>query len=516
MMALSAFALLSVARSPGAIVTWDGGGANANWETAGNWNIAGTPTKSDSIVFGVSFSSGTTIDMNGNQTASSLTISSTSGFTIANGRLTLTSGDLSRSTTSYGEQIISSAIRIQAAADWNVGGLGFLEISGNLDDSNRTLGFTKTGGGTLILSGSVGTDGTLTVNGGTLILSADNYGGSAETQMKGNIVVNAGVLNVRHNDALGTLDGSTRVNAGAALQLQGGLTMRNEALTLNGNGVSNDGALRNVLNNNTYTGAITLGSAARINSDSGTLTIDVASGNAITGSQNLTIGGNGNVTLADPIATSTGTLTKDGTGTLTLSAANTYTGTTTVSAGTLVINGNQSSATGAVSVSGKLAGTGTIGGTTTINAGGTYSPGPIGAVGNQNFTKSLTFANQSIFDWDLNANSTTSGFDTLSASGNIAVGTTGSIFRIAFGSGVDLNNAFWTTPNATRVWNLTNIFGKAFSSGSFQSVQTSTDVSQYGSFSITGSALTWTAVPEPSGAIAGLLIAAGLLRRRRK
>jgi hypothetical protein len=36
-----------------------------------------------------------------------------------------------------------------------------------------------------------------------------------------------------------------------------------------------------------------------------------------------------------------------------------------------------------------------------------------------------------------------------------------------------------------------------------------------GSFSFTGSTLTWTAVPEPTSALAGLLIAAGLLRRRR-
>lgn len=514
-MALSGLALLSLTRSPGAIVTWNGAGANTDWETAGNWNISGRPKSSDSIVFSDFTAPGTAINLNGNQTAVSLQLSTKSGFTIANGRLTLTSGDLSRATTSSGEQIISSAIRIQSAADWNIGGLGFLEIRGNLDDSSRTLGFTKTGGGTLILSGSVGTDGTLTVNGGTLILSADNYGGTAGTQMKGNIVVNSGVLNVRHADALGTLNGSTRVNAGAALQLQGGLTMRNEALTLNGNGVSNDGALRNVLNNNTYTGAISLGSAARINSDAGTLTLDVASGNAITGNQNLTIGGNGNVTLADPIALSTGTLTKDGTGTLTLSAANTYTGTTTISGGALVIHGNQTSATGAVSVSGKLAGTGTIGGATTINPGGTYSPGAIGEVGNQNFARSLTFANHSIFDWDLNANSTSNGFDTLSASGNIAVGATGTIFQIVLGNSVDLNNAFWSTPYATRVWNLTSIFGKAFSSGSFASVRTSEDISPYGSFSITASTLTWTAVPEPDGAVGLLLLAAGLMRRRR-
>lgn len=64
--------------------------------------------------------------------------------------------------------------------------------------------------------------------------------------------------------------------------------------------------------------------------------LDVASGNAITGSNdNLQFGGAGNVTINDAIATGTGALTKDGLGTLILNAANTYTGATTVSAGIL-------------------------------------------------------------------------------------------------------------------------------------------------------------------------------------
>ena len=96
------------------------------------------------------------------------------------------------------------------------------------------------------------------------------------------------------------------MSSGAALQLQGGITTLAEGLTLNGTGVSSDGALRNISGNNTYAGAITLGSDSRINSDLNLLTIDVAAGNAISGTFNLTIGGAGNVTIADPIAIGTG------------------------------------------------------------------------------------------------------------------------------------------------------------------------------------------------------------------
>ena len=41
------------------------------------------------------------------------------------------------------------------------------------------------------------------------------------------------------------------------------------------------------------------------------------------------------------------------------------------------------------------------------------------------------------------------------------------------------------------------------------------DVSARGSFTVTGTTLNWTAVPEPTTALTGLLLTAGLLRRRR-
>lgn len=68
--------------------------------------------------------------------------------------------------------------------------------------------------------------------------------------------------------------------------------------------------------------------------------------------------------------------TKNGAGTLTLAGTNTYFGTTTVTLGTLLINGNSSAAVGAVDVSGGvLGGSGTLGGTVTLAAGGSLSPG---------------------------------------------------------------------------------------------------------------------------------------------
>ena len=75
-----------------------------------------------------------------------------------------------------------------------------------------------------------------------------------------------------------------------------------------------------------------------------------AGGNVSNGANLLTVAGSGNTTLAGVIGNGTGGLTKSGTGKLTLAGANTYTGTTTVSGGTLDVSGSLTSA--AINVTG--------------------------------------------------------------------------------------------------------------------------------------------------------------------
>lgn len=167
---------------------------------------------------------------------------------------------------------------------------------------------------------------------------------------------------------------------------------------------------------------------------------------------------------------------------------------------------------GTLTVNGKLAGGALIAGATTIY--GIHAPGNAG-VGSQTFQNDLSYGNGSIFEWDLNANSTASGFDTVTVSGNISV--TGGIFKVVLGDLVDMEtNAFWNTPFTTQTWSMSSIFGEDFASGGFSTVQTSEIVSQYGSFSISNTELTWTAVPEPGNAAVGLVLVMGLVRRRRK
>src|SRR5881296_980062 len=169
-------------------------------------------------------------------------------------------------------------------------------FSGLIQNGSGTVALTKTGTGTLTLSG------------------ANTYSGAT--------TVSAGVLDVQNNTALGATAGATTVAGGAALQLEGSGLVVAEPVTLNGTGIAGGGALRQVANTNTWSGAITLGSAARVNADAGTLTV---SGGITNGGFLLTVGGAGNTTVSTTVISGTGGLTKDGTGTVTLSANNTYT-----------------------------------------------------------------------------------------------------------------------------------------------------------------------------------------------
>ena len=266
-------------------------------------------------------------------------------------------------------------------------------------------------------------------------------------------------------------------------------------------------------------------------------------GYTIAGSSLTLTGAGGNISVnADAaisaiIAGSVG-LTKLGSSTLTLSGVNTYTGTTTVSGGKLTV-----SSSGLVNFTvgvtigagefiynsdtalsqpvtfnltgGSLSGIGTITSTVTLSAGNTYSAGAVGAPGTQAFTGGLTLASGSIFSWDLDATTTDPGANTANSGSYDIVtgnGTGTGTFEVVLGSN-SFTDVFW---NSNKTWN--NIFSGSnptFSTFAGTDVASSGLVTGEGQFTYTGSSLTWTAVPEPTSALAGILLGAGMLRRKR-
>jgi fibronectin-binding autotransporter adhesin len=376
---------------------------------------------------------------------------------------------------------------------------------------------TFAGGGTTEVNGAINLEnGAVTWGGGgKLILAAAN-------SYSGVTTIGSGRVEIRNASAFGSTGNGVNLTAGA-LELSNNIVVGAEALTLNGDGTGTPagGSLRNLSGDNTWGGQITLGTGApaqiRINSDSGTLTLDAPLGNSaiIDGGagKSIVFGGAGSILVADPIAHGSGTLTKDGAGTLVLTGINTYTGKTTinagtlqlgngettgalstsseidlggtaegqtlrinrsntvtqgtdfsgsaitgqggftqtgsgttilssantykgatnVSAGTLLINGNQSSATGAVTVASgaTLGGTGTIGGAITIQNGGTLNPGLVGATGILN-TANVTFISGSTFSVAVNGSTAGTDYDQLKVTGTVTLGnatlsTSGSI-----------------------------------------------------------------------------------------
>ena len=133
-----------------------------------------------------------------------------------------------------------------------------------------------------------------------------------------------------------------------------------------------------------------------INGGSVTTTQDLIYNDPVALGTDTVISNGGSASAFEAVVSGSGGLIKSGIGTLTLLAANTYTGATIIDAGTLQVNGSTAAA-GALTVNngGILGGTGTVGGPVTVKSGGTIAPGLSPGIlnsGNVAFSAGATFA----------------------------------------------------------------------------------------------------------------------------
>jgi autotransporter-associated beta strand protein len=315
---------------------WVGGGANFDWSTTGNWN-SGVPSTTAGSTQALDFTgiTGVSQTMNNSYSVGSLTFDSAAGaFAIALGSKILTidgSAPEIVQQSANAEALSSGTLAFASNGVIDVTGAGTLSIGSKL---SGTAGITVQGGGIVALSGA-GTaySGTITVATGTLQVSTSNT-------------------------VLGT--GSTTVDSGATLDITDGRNLSN-ALTLTGTGSGGGGALESDGSGTaTVSGPITLGGATTVEATAGTLKM---SGGVSGSGDSLTLDGSGSFTVSGAITTGSGGVTINSSGTTSLSGANTYTGLTTINAGTVdlsaPINGDLTITGGTVvdKASGQLAST---------------------------------------------------------------------------------------------------------------------------------------------------------------
>ncbi|MDU9406990.1 Ig-like domain-containing protein [Pseudomonas sp. zfem001] len=282
---------------------------------------------------------------------------------------------------------------------------------------------TKAGASTLTLSGT-NTYGATTVSAGTLSVASDsNLGGGTVTLTGGSTLAVTGATTI---DNAITLSGNATVNTGADTTLSGVISGSNNltksgasTLTLTGSNTFtgstsvNAGTLSVASDANLGAGALNLANGTTLQI-TGTTTIDNAL--ALTGL--VTVNAGAAATLSSTIS-GTGSLTKTGASNLTLSGSNTQFGTTTVSAGTLVVDGSTNSAT-TVASGATLAGSGTLGSDVTVQSGGTLSPGNGGA-GTLTINGNLTLDFGSTLALDINGATAGTGYDRVVVNGTVDV-----------------------------------------------------------------------------------------------
>jgi autotransporter-associated beta strand protein len=198
---------------------------NGTVKLGANNALSAGATLTNVTVNGTTVGSLNTFDLNGfNQTIAALTFGGTGATSTSTnivntngGTLTL-GGTVAYSATNnpLGGYLIGQVDLGAASRTFNVGDSTTapydLIVSANLSSLAGAFGITKTGAGTMVLSGN------------------NSYTGGT--------TVSTGVLNIQSNTALGTSAAGTTVSVGAALQLQGGLTVTGEPLSVTGTGIT--------------------------------------------------------------------------------------------------------------------------------------------------------------------------------------------------------------------------------------------------------------------------------------
>ena len=391
---------------------------------------------------------------------------------------------------------------------------------GTRDDNKIGIGTYNLSGGSLAATNNIfigkelGASGTMTMTGGTMSTSDKLQIG--HNQATGVLTQSGGTVNVQNEVYIGnensgssvgtyTLSGSAELSVGNEVLV--GRDNATGTFNLDGGTVTTkkiEGGTGNATVN--FNGGIV---KARESQAAFITNLDVANVQA----GGITIDSNGFDLGISQTLSGTGGLTKAGAGRLTLSASNAYAGTTTVTAGSLFIDGTQASGAVQVDAGATLGGSGAIGGAVTMF--GVLSPGNSPGVLS---VAALVLGGSSTSIFEIDGTTRSTQYDGLNITGSSGP-TYGGALSLVFGNGSAFGN--------NDVFNLFDFTGAA--AGDFSSV-TSTGFYS-GSWSVSsgewslqsgGQTLTFSQsagdlviVPEPTAlALTGIGIAAAAWARR--
>jgi len=282
-----------------ATCTWDGGGADNNWQTAANWSGDAAPADDGSAT--LAFSGGTRTAAVNDFAADTIfaglsclndgTSGKTAAFTLSGNSITLGGNMVSTTASAAITDTISLPLLLSDTRTFTLNNNHHLTVSSIIGETGGSYGLVKGGGGNLTLNGANTYSGPTVMSGGQVYFnSIKNIGEGASsfgapTTLESGTITNGSRLSYTGGST--TTDRPLVLTSGIQFDVSSSsstLTMNGDITTANSSGVTFRGGGNFVLN-----GVINLGTSGAGRTDGGTVYLNCPT-NPFTGDIGISAG----------------------------------------------------------------------------------------------------------------------------------------------------------------------------------------------------------------------------------